>query len=247
MRRLALAAIAICAANAQSIELKKASTSPIEYYLSLPRGWSAAKRWPVVIVVESARRDFQLAANEFAAARGDLPFILAVPMFITNGGSAYRQVPGYRYSAADWARIEQTGGCRFDEEGIAAVAKDLRDNYGGEEKYFLASWEAGGHTAWAAVFRHPEALRAAAFAGPNYQARCVEFSSDASRAKLPVMVFLSGVATGAPPNNFVHQQSARAKEEGEQHGFQSIVLRDVPDKPHGPMPEEVLAWFQSLK
>jgi hypothetical protein len=241
-----MAVTAICAAHAQTIELKTAPSSPMQYYLSLPRDWSAARKWPVVIVIESARRDFPKAAREFVEARGDMPFILAVPMVITNGGSSYRQAPEYRYSAADWQRIEDAGGCRFDQEGIAAVTADLRRNYGAEDKYFLASWEAGGHTAWAAVFAHPEALRAATFSGPNYQARCVQFSSDAARTTLPVKVFLSGIATDTAPNKFVHQQSLAAKNDGEQHGFRAITLQDVAGKPHGPMPEEVLAWFHSL-
>ena len=236
---------AACAA--QTIELKTASNSAMQYYLSLPQGWSTAKQWPVVIVIESARRDFHLAAEEYVKARGSMPFLLAVPMVITNGGPSYRQVPSYRYSDPDWARIEKAGNCAFDEDGIAAVAADVRKNYGGEEKYFLAGWEAGGHTVFAEVFRHPERLRAAALAGPNYAARCVAFSSDAARVTLPVKVFLSAVATDVAPNLYVHTQSKRAKEEAEQHGFRGITLQEVAGKPHGPMPEEVLGWFQSMR
>ena len=43
--------------------------------------------------------------------------------------------------------------------------------YGAEDKYFLTGWEAGGHTVWAALLQHPEALRAAALSTPNYQGR----------------------------------------------------------------------------
>jgi hypothetical protein len=37
-------------------QLKTASSHPIQYYLSLPEGWTAGKRWPVVVVIESAER-----------------------------------------------------------------------------------------------------------------------------------------------------------------------------------------------
>ena len=246
--RTAFAVLAVCLlAGAQTIELKTASASPMQYYVSLPQGWTAAKTWPVVMVIESARRDFHQAATQFVNARGGMPFIVAVPLVVTNGGSGYRQAPGYRYSDADWARIEKTGGCGFDEEGIAAVAADIHSRFGGEQKYFLASWEAGGHTAWAFVFRHPESLNAAAFSGPNYQGRCVQFSSDPARVGLPVKVFLSGIAVTSAPNSYVHQQSLRAKAEGELHGFRSIAIQEIPDKPHGPLPDEILAWFQSLR
>ena len=244
MRHLLLLYVAVACA-AQAIELKTATTSPMQYYIALPEGWSAAKHWPVVMVVESARRDFRLAADEYVKARGSMPFIIAVPMVVTGGGASYRQAPGYRYSEDDWGRIEKAGGCAFDDDGIAAVAADVRRSYGGEEKYFLAGWEAGGHTVFAEVFRHPERLRAAALAGPNYAARCVEFSSDQARAALPVKVFLSGMAADVAPNRFVHTQSQRAKEEGEQHGFRGITLQEVA-KPHGPMPDEVMAWFLTV-
>ena len=44
-------------------QLKTASTHPIQYYLSLPEGWTAEKKWPVVVVIESADREFLDAAN----------------------------------------------------------------------------------------------------------------------------------------------------------------------------------------
>ncbi len=39
-------------------QLKTASSHPIQYYLSLPEGWVAGKKWPVVVVIESADREF---------------------------------------------------------------------------------------------------------------------------------------------------------------------------------------------
>lgn len=247
MLRLAICAVlAAAAAPAQNVELKTAATSPIQYYLSLPDGWTAAKRWPLVIVIESANRQFQETAALYAKARGAMPFILAVPMVVSNGGPNYRQAPGYRYSDADWARIEEAGGCKFDEDGIGAVAADIRKNYSAEKKYFLAGWEAGGHTVWAELFRHPERLQAAALAGPNYQARCAEFSSDPARTDLKVKVFLSSVDVQSEPNRFVHEQTTAAITDGEQHGFQGISIVEI-GRPHGPMPEQVLAWFQMLR
>jgi predicted peptidase len=224
---MVLAALAAC--HAQTVELKTASTSPMQYYLSLPRGWTADREWPLVIVIESANRQFEQTANLFVQARGAMPFILAAPLVVTNGGRGGAQ------------------GCQTDQEGITAVVADLRKQYRAEDRYYLTGWEAGGHTVWSTVFQHPEALRAAALAGPNYAARCAEFSSHPARASLPVKVFLSGIAADAAPNLYVHQQSSRAKNEGEQHGFRAITVEEISGKPHGPMPEEILAWFQSLR
>src|ERR1700724_1786811 len=117
-------------------ELKTASGHAMQYYLSLPHGWTAEKKWPVVIVIESANRQFQQTADIFENARKGKPFIIAVPLVISNGGSSYRRLPPYHYWDAAWNEIERTGGCRFDPEGIAAVVRDVHQLYGGDERYF---------------------------------------------------------------------------------------------------------------
>lgn len=239
--------LATSAVSAQTVDLATAGSHPIRYYLSLPQGWTAGKKWPVVIVIESANRNFQKTAELFARARGSMPFILATPMVVTNGGPSYRQVPNYRYSDTEWERIEKEGGCRFDQEGIAAVSADVQKRYGGEEKYFLTGWEAGGHTVWAAIFQHPESMRAAAPVDSNFANRCLDggFSSSAARSSLPIRVFLSALDIEVAPNRYVTLQSGQAKALAEQHGF-GPVSQQMVAKPHGPMPEEVLAWFLSL-
>ena len=180
MRRLLIAFALLATASAE--ELRMASGHPMQYYASLPQGWTAARKWPVVVVIESANRQFQQTLDVFARARKDMPFILVMPLVTTNGGANYRQAGTYHYSDAVWSRIEQDR-CRFDMDGIAAVAADVRKLLGGEDRYFLTGWEAGGHTVWSMILEHPEALRAAAPAVTNYAGRCLDagFSTDASR------------------------------------------------------------------
>ena len=225
-------------------QLKTASTHPMQYYLSLPQGWTASKKWPVVVAIESANREFQQTAEVFAQARAALPFIVVTPLVLTNGGASYRQVPTYHYAAAVWDQADRVGRCRFDAEGIAAVAADVRRLYGGEDRYFLTGWEAGGHTVWATLFQHPEALRAVALSDPNYQGRCLDdgFSSNSARADLPIRIF----TTGATPNSYIVAQSTEAKATAEAHGYGSVSQAALPAKPHGPLAEDVLAYFSSL-
>src|ERR1700676_242255 len=123
----------LLAMTLSAAELKTASGHAMQYYLSLPHGWTAGKRWPVVIVIESANRQFQHTAEVFENAREGKPFIIAFPLVISNGGSSYRRVPTYHYSDAAWNEIERAGGCRFDPEGKAAVARDEHQLEGGEE------------------------------------------------------------------------------------------------------------------
>ena len=135
------------------IATNRASTHPMLYLVSLPKGWTAGKAWPVVVSIEDADRDFQRNMKEFIAARGSMPFILIVPQVVTNGGPRYREASGYGYKQSDWDHIVGNE-WKFDDEGLAAVAADVHRLYGGEEKFYLTGWEAGAHTVFAHhVFR----------------------------------------------------------------------------------------------
>src|SRR5262249_8536490 len=136
-------------------QLRTASSHPIQYYLSLPEGWTKGKKWPVVVVIESADREFLDAANAFTHARASRPFILVTPLVVTNGGKGYRNVPTYHYSETVWNRIQNSGEFKFDLDGITAIMDDVVKQYGGEDKYFITGFEAGGHTVWGILFNNP--------------------------------------------------------------------------------------------
>src|SRR5260370_32180509 len=78
MPRLLIAFAYLFTASAD--EFRTASGHPMQYYVSLPQGWTAARKWPVVVVIESANRQFQQTLGAFAKARKDMPFILVAPM-----------------------------------------------------------------------------------------------------------------------------------------------------------------------
>jgi hypothetical protein len=128
LRLLTIAFAFLCCSAAE--ELRTASGHPMQYYLSLPQGWTATRKWPVVVVIESANRQFQETLGLFAKARKDMPFILVAPLVTTNGGANYRQASTYRYSDDVWRQIEQDR-CGFDSTGIAAVTADVRKLFGG--------------------------------------------------------------------------------------------------------------------
>jgi dienelactone hydrolase len=242
----ALMAIATARAD-QAVVLKTVSTGPMQYYLSLPNGWSAQKKWPVVVVIESANRQFQNAAEVFAKARGERPFILVTPLVTTNGGANYRQASGYHYDDKAWSEIERVGRCRFDMEGIAAVVADVQRNYGGESKYFISGFEAGGHTLWTVLFRQPQALRAVAAVSTNYAGRCMEDGGfQQGPADLPVRLFAGANEMAGGARSPLVGQTQRAKETAEQHGFRNFSEQVVPGKGHEPLADEVLEYFYSV-
>lgn len=199
------------------------------------------------MVVESANRQFQETLAVFAKARKDAPFILAAPLVTTNGGANYRQADTYHYSEATWSEIEKDR-CKFDMDGIAAVAADIQKSFSGEGRYFLTSWEAGGHTVWALLLQHPERMAAAAPAATNYAGRCLDasFSSSPARIDLPVTVFQVEAGRDVMPGKFVYQQSQLAMKVAASHGFRNVTERVIANRPHGPLADEIVAYFWSL-
>jgi dienelactone hydrolase len=230
-------------------QLKTASTHPIQYYVSLPEGWTAEKKWPVVVVIESADREFLDAANSFAKARQQRPFILVTPLVVTNGGSGYRNVPTYRYSDEVWNRIQSSGPFKFDSEGLVAIMQDVVKQYGGESKYFITGFEAGGHTVWGILFNQPEFVRGAVLVCPNYLGRWVDeqrISSATERANLPIRNFIGTKDDLCSPGKPIYTQLQRAMSMASEHGYKNVSLIQVKDKGHERLAEEVLAYFSSL-
>jgi dienelactone hydrolase len=243
------AAPAALAQAAKSPQLQTASSHPIQYYLSLPEGWVAGKKYPVVMVIESAEREFLQAATAFAQARHQRPFILVTPLVVTNGGAGYRSVPTYHYSDQVWDRIQSSSQFKFDMEGITAIMRDVVKQYGGEDKYFVTGFEAGGHTVWGILFNHPEAVRGAALVCPNYLGRWVDeghISSAAERTALPIRNLIGTKDGLCAPGHPIYIQMQKAISVAETHGYKNVSLGRVEDKGHERLAGEVLAYFSSL-
>ena len=244
-----LASTSTRAAAQSQPQMKTATSHPIQYYLSLPEGWVASKKWPVVVVIESASRDFLQAATDFAQARKHQPFILITPLVVTNGGAGYRSVPTYHYSDDVWNRIQSEGQFKFDSDGITAIMQDMVKQYGGEERYFIAGLEAAGHTIWGILFNHPEFTRGAVLVCPNYLGRWVDeahISSAAERATLPIRNIIGTKDELCVPGHPIYAQMQKALSVAEQHGYKNVSLVEVEGKGHERLAEEVLAYFASL-
>ena len=244
-----LASTSMRAATQAQPQLKTATSHPIQYYLSLPEGWVASRRWPVVVVIESANRDFLQAATDFAQARKHQSFILVTPLVVTNGGARYRSVPTYHYDDAVWNRIQSEGPFKFDSYGITAIMQDMVKQYGGEERYFIAGLEAAGHTIWGILFNPPEVTRGAVLVCPNYLGRWVDephISSAPERASLPIRNMIGTKDELCSPGHPIYAQMQKAVSLAEQHGYKNVSLVKVEGKGHERLAEEVLAYFASL-
>jgi dienelactone hydrolase len=232
---------------------KTATTHPMQYYISVPRGWSGARGWPVVVVSEGAGKDWQGNATQFATARDqqDYPFIIITPVFTTNGEHSGRLNPKYQYSSSTWDLVEQQGACPFDLNGVHAVLDDVRRLYGGQGKPFLTGFSGGGAYTWASIFLEPERLRAAAQSSTNYYGRCLTVdvptprpvSTAPERVTLPIRAFRGA---DEPSPSVLTEQVAEAMRIASVNGYTNLSNVVVPGFGHDRMPGPILSYFFSL-
>lgn len=231
-------------------ELKSVPGHPMQYYLVRPEGWTRDRKWPIVIALEAAEKEFKLNAERFARAGRKLPFVVVTPITVTNGNAGQRDPAVYPYSTATWDRIDKEGVCAFDEGGLAQVVREVRNALNGEDLIYLTGFEAGAHLVWATVFHRPETLAAAAPVAGNYRGRCVDgqpVSQDPSRERLPVRGFAAEKDTVFGPASVLFSQWKDAQNLARGHGYQNISEAIIAGKDHVPLPEEVLAWFAELR
>jgi poly(3-hydroxybutyrate) depolymerase len=229
--------------------LHSATGHVMKYTVSLPAGWTRDRTWPVVVVIPDATRDFAGNLAEFAAAGASTPFIFVAPHVVTSGGSSgYRAASGFRYSDADWGEVDRLGDFRFDEEGLVAVVADVHARFNGDEQVYLTGWEAGGHTVWGLLLRHPERYRAVAPVSTNYLGRWLGATQPvpSATATPPVKVFFCG--TGCAPEDArqgLLTQTRAAISAARARGFGEIPIEVREGTHHGPLAVDVLAWFTS--
>jgi len=224
-------------------ELKTAAHYQMQYYLSLPEGWNAKQKWPVMVTIEGAGCGWRNNAEQFAAVRGKLPFIIVTPVVITNmGGQTPRQSP---YSFDVWNRLKNDPEelFRFDREGVLAVVREVAATYSGQEKFFLTGFSSGGHLAWSLILNNPEKLVGASLACAAFSNRGVAHVSNApERVKLPI----KGFQGSNDLIEFRKRQWGDAKALAEEHGYRNFEYEMVPGEGHTPMTMKTVAWFSYI-
>jgi len=246
-----MVAIAGISASAQTSELNlvKASNHPMQYYISLPKGWDASRQWPVAVVLEAADKDYKVNAERFIATRGNLSFIIVAPLNTNNGNSGRRDPAVFPYSTETWDYMEKVGDCQFNDEGILNIIADVAKQYNGETKVYLTGFEAGTHTLYSMVFNHPETLMAAVPVAGNWRNRCYvaeQITKDPNKKKFPIHSIVGELDEGFGPKGMVYDQWTSVRDLASSNGYKDISETVVPKKGHMPMPGEVWKYFGSL-
>ncbi len=222
--------------------LKTAARTSMQYYLSLPAGWTPARTWPILVTIDGSEHDFQHNCQSFMQARQATPFIIVTPLVVSNAG---QPTPAdYTYAPPVWAAIARLGAAAWDEQGLRAVVQEVQQDYHGQAKFFLTGWSAGGHLTWQMIFTHPELLAGAAPTAANYQGRGITTISAApERALLAVRAFQGD---GDPGLDALTDQWTQAVATAQAHGYTRVARTIVPGRGHSPFPTEVLAFFTTL-
>lgn len=219
--------------------LKQARTHTMKYYLSLPKGWSADKKWPVYVAVEGAGCNFAGACRGAAGDKNER-FIVVTPCGFTNTNALSEVAAKYPYPQEVLDAADAEGRVKFDEPGLLAVLADLRELYGAEEKICISGFSGGGILTWHMIFTHPELLVAAVPACGNFSGLRGELSKHEAREKLPVRAFQGD------KDEYIAQLNAQwemAKKTADEGGWANVTREMVPGAGHSPCYEQARKVF----
>lgn len=191
--------------------LQTATTHPMKYYLSLPKNWSANRKWPVLVAPSAHYGDKGKTIMMFAAERDarQAGFIIVSPFVINADRVAtmteYRGAVADAINAADAAtdgRDEIARG-KFDSEGVRAVIKDVQKRYHGEDRVYITGFSSSTHIAYMFLFAHPELLKGAVVNSGVYLGRGVDedripFRNAPERAQVGIKYIIGEKDPGYP-------------------------------------------------
>lgn len=227
--------------------LRKARNHTMQYYLSLPNGWSADKKWPVLVAVEGAGCNFR-GMNGGYGGKGNTSYIVVTPCSFSNTNSLEGQEGKYPYAREV---LEEWNGKRmdFDEPGLLAALDDVRADFNGEEKFYITGFSGGGNITWHFIFTHPEKLAAAAPASANFSGLRAEASQSQAKETLPIKVLQGEDDEYRKPDSIspLDRQWEFAKSMLEQHGYKNWTYELVPKTGHSPCNKQVLEFFNGLR
>jgi len=137
-------------------------SQPYEYYLYVPRAYTAERSWPVFVGIHGSSGSGLHCWywwQSFAEKEG---FILICPT-LTEGGGSWHQSEG--------------------EQKVSSVVSQVRSEYNLEETLFLAGFSAGAQLVQGYAFRNPQSVKGVAVLSPGYA-----FSSTMNARDIPFLV-----------------------------------------------------------
>lgn len=165
-----------------ALQIQTATTHPMKYYVSLPKGWSPDRKWPVLVAPSAHYGDKGNTNAMFAAERDarKANFIIVSPLVINADRVAvmieYRGAVADAISAADAATDgrDEIARAKFDSEGIRAILKDVQQRYRSEDRVYITGFSSSTNIAYLFLFTHPELLKGVMINSGVYAGRGVD-------------------------------------------------------------------------
>ena len=249
-----------------ALTLKTATTHPMKYYISLPRNWSANRKWPVLVAPSAHYGDKGKNLAMFATERDKRKgsFIIVAPLVINADRVAtmteYQGEVADAINAADSATDgrDEVARAKFDSEGIQAVLKDVQRLYGGEDKVYITGFSSSTHVAYLFLFNHPELLKGVIINSGVYLGRGVDeehisFLNSPERTKLPIKCIVGEEDLGYEKYS-ENWQETKAKLLSYGHPASRIQMevvrkgnRESLNPGHSPYPTRILDFCASIE
>jgi dienelactone hydrolase len=139
---------------------------PLVGYVSLPKGWSRKKKYPVLITVDGAGSNFLGSGRRFATTRGSRKYIVLAPCTLSNTNELLpKKYPYYTEQL-----LQENNGNRiaFDLAGVEKLLAFVEEHLGGSGKIAVTGFSGGGNVCYAMTVVHPGQVLFSAPACANF-------------------------------------------------------------------------------
>jgi hypothetical protein len=229
----------------KDVLLLGSETHALVGWLSLPKGWTKGKSYPVLVDVDGAGCNFLGSLRNFCGLRASRPVIVLAPVTFSNTNDLKPETyPCYPPAlVAEW---NGKNGKRhdFDGPGVDALLDVIRKRFGGEEKVFLTGFSGGGQYTYWKLFHDPAHVRGAAPACANFGGAGLEGAPGAGPDGGPAVHLFTGEKdqyrehVGNEPG--IEAQTDLAEENLKRLGYKNVERTQVKGAGHDPV--AALVW-----
>ena len=214
-------------------------------WVSLPKGWTKGKSYPVLVDVDGAGCNFLGSLRTFSGQRASRPVIVLAPVTFSNTNDLKPETyPCYPEPlVAEW-HAKNGKRHEFDGPGVDALLAVIRKRFGGEEKVFLTGFSGGGQYTYWKLFQQPGKVRGAAPACANFGGAGLEGAPGAGADGGPPVHLFTGEndqykdRVGSEPG--IEAQTDRAEENLRKLGYKNVTRTMVKGAGHDALP--ALVW-----
>lgn len=160
---------------------------PLVGYVSLPKGWSRKKKYPVLITVDGAGSNFLGSGRRFATTRGSRKYIVLAPCTLSNTN----QLLPKKYPYYTEQLLQENNGNRiaFDLAGVEKLLDFIDAHLGGNGKIAVTGFSGGGNVCYAMTVVHPERVLFSAPACANFSGMGFNRAAKPDDGGPPIRIF----------------------------------------------------------